>query len=115
MDFCYTKIIMGIDKRVAKRITAGYKAEITFEGKTYQGVIENLSETGASITIVSQEKDLGLTPGKELKLKFEMQPDEILTLNCTIRWSTKLPPHGLINGIGLEIADPPWDESISFL
>ena len=101
---------MSIDKRVAKRIIAGYKAEITFEDKTYQGVIENLSETGVSITIVSQEKELSFTPGKTLKLKLEIQPDETLTLNCTIKWSTKLPPHGLINGIGLEIIDPNWED-----
>lgn len=102
-------------KRVAKRITAGYKAEIIFEGKNYQGVIENLSETGVSVTIVIQEKELTFTPGKELKLTFEIQPGETVKLDCTIKWSTKLPPHGLINGIGLEIIDPNWEECAGFL
>lgn len=106
---------MSINKRAAKRIIAGYKAEITFEDKTYQGVIENLSETGASITIVSQEKELGFTPGKTLKLRFEIQQGETLNLNCTIKWSTKLPPHGLINGIGVEIIDPNWEQCNGFL
>ncbi|GBE04154.1 PilZ domain protein [bacterium BMS3Abin09] len=102
-------------KRIAKRITAGYKAEITYEGITYHGVVENLSETGASITLVIQEKERDFIPGKALKLKFEIQPGETLDLNCTIKWSTKLPPHGLINGIGVVIIDPPWKESSNFL
>ena len=106
---------MSIEKRTAKRIIASYKAEIIFEDKTYQGVIENLSETGASITIMSQEKELNFKPGKELKLKFEMQTGETFTLDCLIRWSAKLPPHGLINGIGVEIMDPPWEQCSSFL
>lgn len=106
---------MGKDKRLARRITAGYKAEIIFEGKAYQGIIENLSETGASITIVSQDKELSFTSGKKLKLNFEMQTGEICTLNCFIRWSAKLPPHGIINGIGLEIIDPPWNQCHGFL
>jgi len=104
-----------MNKRIAKRITAGYKAKVLFEDKTYQGIIENLSETGASVTIVSQEKGLGFTPGKELKLQFEIQPGEKIDLNCTIRWSTKLPPHGLINSIGLEIIDPDWEKCNGFL
>jgi hypothetical protein len=106
---------MSKKDRVTKRITAGYKAEITFEDKTYQGVIENLSETGASITIVSQEKELSFIPGKKLKFEFEIQPGEKLVLDCIIRWSAKLPPHGIINGIGVEIMDPPWEQCSSFL
>ena len=106
---------MSIDKRIAQRITAGYKAEIFFEDKTYQGVIESLSATGGSITIVSQEEELGFTPGKELKLKFKTLPGESLELTATIRWSTKLPPHGLIHGVGFVITDPPWNESRSFI
>lgn len=102
-------------KRIATRITAGYKADITYEDKTYQGVIENLSETGASITIVIGGKELDFTPGKTLKLEFEIQPGETISLNCKIRWSTKLPPHGQINGVGVEIIDPRWKESDSFL
>lgn len=102
-------------KRVAKRIIAGYKAEITYEDKTYQGVIENLSETGVNVTIAIQENELDFTPGKELKLKFEIQPCGTLNLNCTIRWSSKLPPHGLTNSIGLEIIDPNWEEYNCFL
>jgi hypothetical protein len=106
---------MGKNDRVAKRITAGYKAEIIFEDKTYQGAIENLSETGANITIVIQEKELSLTPGKKLKLEFESQPGEKISLDCIIRWTTKLPPHGLINVIGVEIIDPNWEQCNGFL
>lgn len=106
---------MTKDKRVAKRIIAGYKAEITFEDKTYQGTIENISETGANILIVSLEEGLNFTQGKTLILKFGIQPDEILTFNCIIKWSTKLPPHGFIKTIGVEIIDPNWEECRSFL
>ena len=90
-------------KRLATRITAGYKAEITFEDKTYQGIVENLSETGANITIVIQEKEPLFPPGKELKITFKMQTDETITFD------------GLINGIGLEIMDPNWEQWNCFL
>ena len=106
---------MDKNNRAARRITAGYKAEIIFEDKTYQGVIENLSETGASITIISQDKSLKFTPGKKMNLTFEIQPGEKISVDCIIRWSTKLPPHGIINGIGLEIIDPHWEECNCFL
>ncbi len=102
-------------KRLTTRITAGYKAEITFEDKTYQGIVENLSETGANITILIQEKEPLFLPGKELKIKFLMQTDETVTFDGLIRWSAKLPPRGLINGIGLEITDPNWEQWNSFL
>ncbi len=104
-----------MDKRRAKRIIAGYKAEITFEDKTYDGVIENLSASGASLTIRDQEKDLNFTLGETLKLQFEIQPGEMLSLNCTIKWFTKSPALGRINSIGVQIQDPNWEECKSFL
>lgn len=106
---------MGKEKRTAKRIITGYKAEIFFEDKTYNGVIENLSATGASVTIVSQGKDLNFPPGKELKLDFEIQSGDKLSLNCIIRWSSKLQPNGLFTSIGMEIIDPNWEECSGFL
>jgi hypothetical protein len=102
-------------KRAATRITAGYKAEITFEGKTYHGIVENLSETGVNITIVIQEKEPIFPPGKKLKITFVVQTDETVTFDCLIRWAAKLPPQGLNNGIGLEILDPNWEQWNSFL
>ncbi len=102
-------------KRIATRITAGYKAKITFEDNTYLGIVENLSETGANITIVIQEKKPLFTPEKELKITFLMQTDETVTFDCRIKWSAQFPPHSLSNIIGLEIMDPNWEQWNSFL
>ena len=38
-----------MEKRKAKRITIGFNADIAYEGKSYRGITENLSESGAGI------------------------------------------------------------------
>ncbi len=104
-----------MEKRNSKRIFIGFDAEIIYEGSSYTAVIDNLSENGVSVITVPAKTELDFTPGATLKLKFQSHPGETLILHCKVKWSRKIPPHGLTHRIGLEIKDPPWDKSNYFL
>jgi len=104
-----------MEKRNFKRIVAGYKAEIIYEGKSYDGVIDDLSESGVGIIISPSETTIAIPPGAELELKFQPVSGETLNLQCKVMWLRKAPPHNLAVKIGLEIINPPWDKCDYFL
>jgi hypothetical protein len=104
-----------MEKRRAKRIAVGYKAEIIYDGNSFECVIENLSSTGAYIITASTSSETNFKPQEKLELKFEPHPGEIVNLQCRIKWSIKTPSHRLTNRIGLEILDPSWDEGTYFV
>jgi hypothetical protein len=104
-----------MEKRLSKRIAVGYKAEIIYEGKSFECVIENLSSTGAYIITALTGAETNFKPQETLELKFESRPGEIINLQCRIKWSEKTPPHRLTNRIGLEILNPSWEQSTSFV
>ena len=104
-----------MEKRRAKRISVGYKAEIGYDGKSFECVIENLSSTGAYIITASTSSETNFKPQETLELKFEPRPGEIVNLQCRIKWSKKISPHRLTNRIGLEILNPSWDQGTSFV
>jgi hypothetical protein len=104
-----------MEKRQAKRITVGYKAEIVYDGKSFECVIENLSSTGAYIITASISAETNFKPQETLELKFESGPGEVINLQCRIKWSKKTQPHHLTNRIGLEILNPSWEQSTSFV
>jgi hypothetical protein len=104
-----------MEKRRAKRIAVGYKAEIVYDGKSFECVIENLSSTGAYIITASTSSETNFKPQETLELKFESRPGEIVNLQCRIKWSKKTSPHHLTNRIGLEILNPSWDQGTSFV
>ncbi len=104
-----------MDRRRFTRIDGGYDAEIIHEGKSYRGIIENLSENGVCVITLPTDVPVDILPGAALKIKFQPHPQETLALNCIVRWSNKISPHGLTIRIGMGIIDPPWDKSGSFI
>jgi len=104
-----------MNNRQAKRIVAGYKAEIRYFDKCYLGIIENLSETGVNVLTDFLEKPIDFRVGEILSLKIESPAGALLILTCMIKWSARIPPHELRNRLGLEIIDPSWDKSNCFL
>ncbi|RJQ20603.1 MAG: PilZ domain-containing protein [Nitrospiraceae bacterium] len=104
-----------MEKRNAKRIVGGYKAEIIYEGKSYEGIIDDLSETGVGLLTGPLEDPLEVAPGMTLELRFHPLSGEMIILQCRVKWLQKAPPHGLKMKMGLEILNPPWDMSGSFL
>ncbi len=104
-----------MDRRRFARIHGGYDAEIIHEGRNYAAIIENLSENGVCVITLPTGIPVDIAPGEKLKTKFRPHPGETLVLNCIVRWSNKTPPHGLTTRLGMEIIDPPWDKSGSFI
>jgi hypothetical protein len=104
-----------MERRDTKRIIIGFHVEIIYEGKSYRGEIDNLSETGVSVITSPTTTDQDFQQGATVELKFQPHPGETIVLNCRIKWSRKIPPRGLRNKIGLEIINPPWDTCGYFL
>ena len=104
-----------MEKRQSKRIIIGFKVEITHGGENYEGEIEDLSEGGVCVTAFPAEMKFNFSPEEMLDLKFQPNSDETLNLQCRIKWIAKAPPQGLKKRIGMEILDPPWDESGYFI
>ncbi|MBI5740483.1 MAG: PilZ domain-containing protein [Nitrospirae bacterium] len=102
-----------MEQRRQKRINVGYKAELSYSGKVYDCVIENLSATGAYIITSPVEADF--KPLEAAELMFDACPGETVILKCRIMWARKTLPHRLTSRIGLEIVDPSWDRSDCFV
>ncbi|MEF9437582.1 MAG: PilZ domain-containing protein [Candidatus Mariimomonas ferrooxydans] len=104
-----------------KRVTISLKAELVSNGRSYKGVLDNVSESGARWYQHAETKgslseygvNTRITPAKTaitfscetpVKLKFQLSSGEKITLNCKIKWSHKNQPHDLTNSLGM---DPP--------
>ncbi len=104
-----------MDKRSAKRITAGYKTEIFYGNNRYTGIIENLSASGVNVLTDELESDIDFLPDEPVDLKFESPPGKAVILKCKIMWSSKIPPHNIRHRIGMELTEIPWDKISVFL
>lgn len=104
-----------MEKRRAKRIFPGFKAEIIYNGKSYTGVIDDLCEYGLCVISSRIKADIDFKPNTKIEVIFKSHPKETLTLHCTIKWLNKLHPEDLTYRIGMEIIDPPWIQSDYFL
>ncbi len=100
-----------MERRQSERIIIGFKAVISHAGKTYEGVVENLSESGVCVISYPTELNLEANEGESLGLKLSTFSDETLIMKCTVSWTAKVSPHKLTSRIGLEIIDPPWEKS----
>ena len=104
-----------MEKRSAKRITAGFKADIIYNGVRYKGVIENISASGASLLTDPIDTEVEFVAYEAIDLKFEAPSGDEVTLECTIVWSSPIPPHNVRHRIGIELVGRPWDKISFFL
>ncbi len=87
-----------------KKITS-FRAKLISD-KVYPAIVENLSGNGLYIRAASKEPTSELTPGKTLKVNFNSESGEEISLLCRILWSYKTPPHGITDSLGMEIIYP---------
>jgi hypothetical protein len=104
-----------MEKRRAKRITAGFKADIIYNGVSYPGVIENISASGISVLTNPIEAEVEFVAYEAIELIFEDPSGNEVTLECTIMWSSPIPPHNARHRIGMELVGRPWDKISFFL
>jgi hypothetical protein len=87
-----------------KKITS-FRAKLISD-KVYPAIVENLSGTGLYIRASSNKPTSDLTPGKTLKVNFNSDSGEEISILCRILWSYKTPPYGITDSLGMEVIDP---------
>jgi PilZ domain len=99
-----------MERRRHKRIYVHLKASITVDDQTYDGYIENISESGIGYLMSSPArfKDDFLST-KRIELNFQMGPGKAIVLDCVATWSKKGLGSSKIIGVGMKIIDPPLD------
>jgi hypothetical protein len=95
-----------IDKRIHGRIIARIKAVLTFEGVSYVGMIENISEHGLYMISLPIKHQIDFRPGSIHEMKLRTLPGKSVILHCNVQWAYKTPPYGLTNSVGMEILNP---------
>ena len=97
-----------VNKRQHKRFPVAINAKVLFDGKSFDGIIGNISEEGIMHTITTfVQTPAGFTPKKSIQLNFKTPLGEAVTLNCSVMWflSPSSEKKSLI--VGLKIIDPP--------
>ena len=96
-----------MERRRHKRIYVHLKASITVDDQTFEGYVENISESGIGFLMSSpgRFKDDFLT-NKDIELTLQMQPDKTIDLNCVAKWAKTGLSTSKIVGIGMNIIDP---------
>ena len=95
-------------KRQHKRFVITLSAKVIIGGKSYSGVIGNVSEEGVSSTITTCIKtDEQFTPHKIIHLVFELPSGDTVNLDCEIRWYLRPRENGPNLILGLFIVAPP--------
>ena len=96
-----------MERRRSRRIVTTLDAEFSLEENNYTGVIENISNEGIYMRLLSAGAPIEFTPGTELELNIKLSPEETMNLNCVIRWSKSISPDRLSGSAGMEIINPP--------
>lgn len=104
-----------MENRNAKRITIGFRAEILYGEYRFSGTIENLSPAGVCIISDPLDEDLDFLSGSSIQLTFHPRADETLILHCTLLWAKRPVLGSQAYKIGMEISDPPWEQSRVFV
>jgi hypothetical protein len=104
-----------MERRVADRIMIGFKATLSSGDITFEGVIDDLSEKGVKVLTYSSKSPIIFAPETLITLNFQPSSSETLNLDCRVKWTGKLRPHGSESKIGMEIINSPWEESRLFV
>ena len=102
-------------RRQHNRIILGQRALLTSGDITLEVVIDDLSESGAGVSTYSSVPLTDFGPETLLTLNFQPTTRETLNFQCRVKWVDKFLPHGSRYRIGMEIINPSWEQSKSFL
>ena len=97
-----------MERRRHKRIYIHLKARITVDDRTYDGYIENISESGIGYLMASPESITDdFLSSKSIELELQIQPGKTIVLACVAKWARKGLASGKTIGVGMSIIDPP--------
>lgn len=100
--------VTSVEKRYNERMPCHLNARIVSEDKTYDGFIENASESGIGYLITSSvplRDELEINDNVELH--FQISSDDSINLNCEVVWTKRGLFSGKTIGIGINIINPP--------
>jgi hypothetical protein len=105
-----------MDKRRHKRINVDIEAELITGGKSYSGIIENVSKSGICLNSMITGNSISLKLEAALEVRFKTPSGHKLGIPCVIKW---MHIHydktsGLTNSMGMEI-EAPSDEYLDFV
>lgn len=82
--------------------------KIISNGRSYDGIIGNLSENGAFVETDIAGSAVPFMPRKKLELKFHVASKKTLTISGEVVWlhTERNSTNGLINSISVEITKP---------
>ena len=91
------------------RIPVYINAKLVSDSKNFDGIIGNLSQTGAFVETLPTRTVNSFTPRKKLELHFQTTAKKTLILNCEVVWlyTKRNTNDNFANSMGLEIIDPP--------
>lgn len=97
-----------LDRRAYKRIPVNLNAKIIINGKTYIGIIKNVSEEGVEYFITTSiEVSEDFTLKKIIELNFQIPSGELLNLICEMNWFLRASLYDKTLTLGMKIIDPP--------
>jgi hypothetical protein len=101
--------MIGIEKRRHKRIDYKVKAEVSFDSKHANAMIENFSETGIFKIVFPEKSLINFYPGETIRVNFQMPLGKELNLECEIKWVriNRGSPLLLKYSMGVQIINPP--------
>ncbi len=103
---------LNMERRYHKRIYLHMKARIIWDDKTYDGYVEDVSESGIGSFVASSHKiNNTLAPDDIIELNLQISPDKTMNLNCKIIWIKKGTFSGDTIGLGMQIIDTPSEYS----
>ena len=99
---------MNMERRFHKRIYLHMKARIISDDKTYDGYVEDVSESGIGSFVISSIKLKNtLATNDIIELNLQMPSDETMNLNCKVMWIKKGVFSDKTIGLGMQIIDTP--------
>lgn len=104
-----------MERRKNKRHPANVRTKILYKGRTYSGVIENLSASGAGVLTDPLKNEVEFRQYDPIKLNFKSPSGEKFNIKCTIMWASYIPPQNVRCRIGLELVGRPWDAIAQFI
>jgi hypothetical protein len=96
-----------MEKRTYKRIPVGIGADIISGNIHSAAFIGNFSAYGLYLITIHMEDAIDFTLKTEIELLFQIHTGENLNLHCKKIWSSTITSRSLLQGIGLEIIQPP--------
>jgi hypothetical protein len=100
-----------VEKKRSRRVAVQFEAKLFSCGKGYDGVVANLSSCGIGVYVKTKavEMKMPCMPGTKLDLEFKTPAGQTFNLHCRVNWLHvyTIPPHDLLNSMGVEIIDSP--------